>query len=173
MDEFVRFVRGERFTMQLSHKYWYDDYCGFLICIVTRMFLPCFTITLKPEMGKDFLPESWQESNEAPYTDELATAYVGYVSSNLLMRHTPGWNSAYSMISISVTGKSMLNNKSSSDDEIWLGGELVRRKSKGYGVQTTNVATNFSKFWDDEFEDRKTFTIENDSNSSIRIVWDP
>nr|GEW15145.1 hypothetical protein [Tanacetum cinerariifolium] len=153
MDEFVRFVRGEGFTMQLSHKYWYDDYCGFLICIVTRMFVPCFTIILKPEMGKDFVSESWQESNEAPKTDELATTYVGYVSSNLLMRHTPWWNSAYNMISISVTGKSILNDKSSSEDEIWLGGELVPRN----GVQITNVATDFSKFWDDEFEDRKTY----------------
>ncbi|GKC78640.1 hypothetical protein Tco_1129414 [Tanacetum coccineum] len=89
-------------------------------------------------------------------------------------RHTPHWNSAYNKIFISVTGKSMRTNNSMLEDEISFGAALVPRKSKDNAVRTEKFASDCSEYWDEEFEDRKTFTIQHDdSNSSIKIEWHP
>ncbi|PWA68768.1 toll/interleukin-1 receptor (TIR) domain-containing protein [Artemisia annua] len=138
--EFVdRFVRTcERFTMVLPHESWYDEFCGVLICIVTRMYDPLFTIILKPEIGNYFQSEVWE-----PEPDRFSQTYVGYVSFNLLKRHTPWWNSAwYNMISISVTG--VEKSKFRFDNKTRFGGALVPRKSKG-DVQTRKVAPDYSQ----------------------------
>ncbi|GKG30202.1 hypothetical protein Tco_0420100, partial [Tanacetum coccineum] len=75
--------------------------------------------------------------------------------------HTPHWNSAYNKIFISVTGKSMRTNN--------IGAALVPRKSKDNAVRTENFASDCSEYWDEEFEDRKTFTIQHDeSNMTIQ-----
>ncbi|GJW27188.1 hypothetical protein Tco_0040999 [Tanacetum coccineum] len=65
----------------------------------------------------------------------------------------------------------MRTNNSMVEDEISFGAALVPRKSKDHALRTEKVA---SEYWDEEFEDRKTFTIQHDdSNSSIKIVWHP
>ncbi|PWA55184.1 toll/interleukin-1 receptor (TIR) domain-containing protein [Artemisia annua] len=164
-----RFVRGERFTLQLPHKNWHDDFCGLKLCIVTAMHVPVFTIIVKPEMGKDFQSEVWQVSSEAPETCPYGKTYVGYVSFNLIKKHTPWWNSAYSMISISVTGEEKSPCVPDLGYDINYGCKLVPEKIQGDELQTRKVARNFSEFWDNE----KTFTIQHVSNSSIKIVWRP
>ncbi|CAI9263506.1 unnamed protein product [Lactuca saligna] len=49
--------------------------------------------------------------------------------------------------------------------------QLVLRKSKDDTHQTTKGTTNSSQVWDKEDHNRKTFEIQQDSKSSIKILW--
>lgn len=155
-------VRRERFTWQFPLNNLYDESCGFLICIDSWKSDPVFTIILRPEMVKDFRSDFCKPAGHHTYT------YTGYLSFNWLKRHTrvPWWNSAYNMISLSVTD----GNKGK---DISFEAALLPKESKGDPVQTTKMATYYSEFWDKEHENKKTFTIQQDSNFYINIQWRP
>ncbi|CAI9297052.1 unnamed protein product [Lactuca saligna] len=147
---------------------WCDDYCGFLMRIVTKGTEMCIDINMKQEPDQeDSRFEIWQESNEAPepeYDGALMT-HVGYVSFSSLRRNT-SLNSSYNIISFSL------------EDMDWISfaAELIPRKSKDHPLQTTNVATDSSEFWgeendDDDDDDDKAFKFQDDSKSCINILW--
>ncbi|CAI9297050.1 unnamed protein product [Lactuca saligna] len=166
-----RLFRGT-FTLLLPDD-WYNEYCGFLVCVVTQIYCPCINIVMKQEVYEEnSLFELLRESNEAvePIYDGTRT-FIGYVSFGSL-RHTTFPNSSYNMISFSlkVMDWNLLKNGN------YVGAELVPRKSKGDQLQTTKVATDSSEFLDEEkVYARKTFTIQvqHDSKSSINIIWRP
>ncbi|CAI9265829.1 unnamed protein product [Lactuca saligna] len=156
---------GRTFTLHLPDD-WYNEFCGFQICVVTRMLSPYIDIVIKQEVDEDSRSELCQEySDEAvePEYDE-ATTCVGYVSFGSL-RGTAFSNSSYARTSIFL--ECMYGNSSHS----YVGAKLVPRKSKGGEVKKTKVAIDFSEFWDKQHEDGNTFTIEHDSNSYINILW--
>ncbi|KAJ0861950.1 putative TIR domain, P-loop containing nucleoside triphosphate hydrolase [Helianthus annuus] len=146
-------VSRSRFVMQLPHN-WYNDFCGFLIHNVIDHQEPCVTIVIKQEIS----------AGECNYQNELfqdpppPPTYIGYVSFSSL-RHT--WlNSECNMISFYMGGKFEV--------------KLVPRQSKGdHQVETKDEALDCSEFWDEEREDRKTFTVQHESKSSINILWRP
>ncbi|XP_052622371.1 disease resistance protein RUN1 [Lactuca sativa] len=83
-----RLFRGRTFTPRLPDD-WYNDFCGFLICVVVnQMPYPDIDIVIKQEVDEDSLFELWQEPNEVikPEFDKCTT-YIGYVSFGSL-RHT-------------------------------------------------------------------------------------
>ncbi|XP_042753690.1 TMV resistance protein N isoform X2 [Lactuca sativa] len=165
-----RMFRVRTFTWCLPDG-WYNDFCGFLICVVTRMLVfPAINVVIKQEVDKDSPFELSQESNEAvePKYNASSTTYVGYISFGSL-RHTTFLYSSYTMISFSLDSM----HQSSSDAESYVGAQLVSRKSNGDQPQTTKVATDSSEFWNiEEFNDRiQTFTIQDDTKSSVKIKW--
>ncbi|KAL7588765.1 hypothetical protein Lser_V15G37385 [Lactuca serriola] len=151
-----RLFRGETFTLHLPHD-WYNDFSGFLICIVTHMKSPHADIIIKQEPDEDPPFELMQDSNEY----DGKTIFIGYVSFGSL-RHTSLLTSPYNIISFSFDR-----------GESYIGAELVPRVNKGDQVQTAKVGADCSEFWDNEDEDRSTFTLRHDSQSSIKILWQP
>ncbi|KAL7586432.1 hypothetical protein Lser_V15G37485 [Lactuca serriola] len=165
-----RMFRVRTFTWCLPDG-WYNDFCGFLICVVTRMLMfPAINVVIKQEVDKDSPFELSQESNEAvePKYNASSTTYVGYISF-VSLRHTTFLYSSYTMISFSLDSM----HQSSSDAESYVGAQLVSRKSNGDQPQTTKFATDSSEFWNiEEFNDRiQTFTIQDDTKSSVKIKW--
>ncbi|GJR31910.1 Toll/interleukin-1 receptor domain-containing protein [Tanacetum coccineum] len=154
------FKTGEIFPLQLPPN-WYDDSCGFFICVYSNDF-PCFTIILMPEMGKDCDFVDGRERYVELKPDTYSNTYVGYVSFKMLKRHTQAswWNSAYNITSFLIFV-----------ERATFGAKLVLRKSKGHAVLTAKAASDYSEFWDEQYGDRKTFTIQDDLNSSIKIVY--
>ncbi|KAJ0677684.1 hypothetical protein HanOQP8_Chr12g0439461 [Helianthus annuus] len=146
-------VSRSRFVLQLPHN-WYNDFCGFLIHNVIDYQEPCVTIVIKQEIS----------AGECNYQNELfqdpppPPTYIGYVSFSSL-RHT--WlNSECNMVSFYMGGKFEV--------------KLVPRQSIGdHQVETKDEALDCSEFWDEEREDRKTFTVQHESKSSINILWRP
>ncbi|KAL7590537.1 hypothetical protein Lser_V15G37575 [Lactuca serriola] len=67
-----RLFRGTTFTRRLPYD-WYKDFCGFVICIVTKARHPRINIIIRQEVDEDTLSAPWQGSSEAPADPE----YVG------------------------------------------------------------------------------------------------
>ncbi|CAI9296990.1 unnamed protein product [Lactuca saligna] len=171
-----RLYRGDTFTMRLPHVRMdphtmrirlphdgYNDFCGFLIRVVTSDMNADISIIIKQEPDEDPPFELWQDSKQAgepKYDGDLKT-YVGYVSFNSL-RRTTLLNLSYDSISFSIK-------------RYWtsFSAELVSRKGKDDLMQTRNVTADCSEFWDDEDDYRKTFRIQHVSKSSINILWRP
>ncbi|KAL7587288.1 hypothetical protein Lser_V15G37345 [Lactuca serriola] len=160
-----RLHRLKTFKLPLPHD-WRNDFCGFLICIITNTRHPIIKIIIKREADEDSRSELWQESNEALDSKYgKSVSLVGYVSFSSLSR-TGYLNSTYNMISFSIYGR----NWSGPEANSYVGAELVPRKSKGDDrVQTTD----WSEFWDKDHEHGNTFTIHRDAHSSIKILWQP
>nr|KAJ0192194.1 hypothetical protein LSAT_V11C800408830 [Lactuca sativa] len=152
------------FRLRLPND-WCDDYCGFLMRIVTKGTDMCIDINMKQAPDQeDSRFEIWHESNEAPepeYDGALMT-HVGNVSFSSLRRNT-SLNSSYNIISFSL------------EDMDWtsFAAELVPRQSKDHPLQTTKVATHSSEFWGEENDDddNKAFKFQDDSKSCINILW--
>ncbi|KAL4580886.1 hypothetical protein LXL04_017092 [Taraxacum kok-saghyz] len=136
----------------------------FKICIVTKnLFTRHINIVIKQETNEDHPSQLWQESHEEPDPKYDATRkHVGYVS----FRSLRLLNSPYNIISFSID---VMYFGEVYEGETYLGVELVPKKSKVDEVQPTYC----SEFWDKEIEDRATFTIQHDSQSSIKIIWHP
>ncbi|PWA61768.1 toll/interleukin-1 receptor (TIR) domain-containing protein [Artemisia annua] len=143
-----------RFILQLPQN-WYNDFCGFLIYCVIEYQEPFVTITIEQEVNESVCND---DQNEL-FVDRDSPTYIGYVSFSSLMHNT--WlNPQNSMISFFLGGKFEV--------------ELVPRKSKGgHQIQTIQGASDNLEFWDEEREDRKTFTIQRAWKSSIDILWCP
>ncbi|XP_076896317.1 disease resistance protein Roq1-like [Bidens hawaiensis] len=146
-------VSKSRFVLPLPRN-WHTDFCGFLIHNVMDYQEPYVTITIKQEADK----------SECNHQNELfphppPPTYIGYVSFSSLRRTT--WlNPECSMISFYMGGKFEV--------------KLVPRQSEGdLWVQTKNESSDCWDFWDDEREDRKTFTVQHNSKDSISILWRP
>ncbi|KAL7590221.1 hypothetical protein Lser_V15G37374 [Lactuca serriola] len=147
------------YNMSLPHD-WYNHFSGIL------MFVSCvgnfldINISIKQGLDENFQSQFWQESNRRHDTQSQETC-VGYVSFSSL-RHTGCLNSTYNTISFS------LNN------EYLYGGELRFRVvlvPKDDLMQTAEVKTDWSEFWDEEeVYKRKTFTFHHHPNSSIKIL---
>ncbi|XP_076914659.1 disease resistance protein Roq1-like [Bidens hawaiensis] len=148
-------VSGNAFMLQLPNN-WTNDFCGFLISIIRQVESPRITISIKREQ------DMHSENKVGHEALASGTAYLGYVSFSSL-RHISWLNSACSLISFSFC----------SDYKSLFGVELVPRKGKGGHDQTTKGVTDFSEFWDDKLENGKTFTIQHDLNSCIKIIWNP
>nr|KAJ0191383.1 hypothetical protein LSAT_V11C800410490 [Lactuca sativa] len=164
-----RLFRGTTFTRRLPYD-WYKDFCGFLICIVTKVRHQRINIIIRQEVDEDTLCAPWQGSREALADPEYVgrVSIVGYVSFSSL-RHTTLLNSSYNSISFSIDGE---QHRSGLAAKSYVGGQLVRRVSKGDEVKTTDCS---ELFWDKENEDgSNTFTIQpHDSKSSVEILWRP
>ncbi|KAK9060121.1 hypothetical protein SSX86_020825 [Deinandra increscens subsp. villosa] len=151
-------VSWSKFILKLPHN-WYNDYCGFLIQTVIDYQELLVTIKIKQEIDQD----EGNEENESLLADPFPPpTYIGYVSFSSLRQAT--WlNSECSMISFYLRDKFDV--------------KLVPRNSKGddHEIQTKNraVLSDCSEFWDEEREDRKTFSVQHDSKSSINILWRP
>lgn len=160
-----RLFRGT-FTLHLPDD-WYNEYCGFLVCVVTQIYRPCINIVVKQEVYEEnSLFELLWESNEAvePIYDGTRT-FIGYVSFGSL-RHTAFPNSSYNMISFSLEE----TYRNPDAVESYIGAALIPRKGKGDEVQTTDC----SGFWDKERTiHEKTFRIQHDSKSPLKIIWHP
>ncbi|KAL7587806.1 hypothetical protein Lser_V15G37339 [Lactuca serriola] len=171
-----RLYRGDTFTMRLPHVWmdphtmrirlphdWYNDFCGFLIRVVTSDMNADINIIIKQEPDEDPPFELWQDSKQAgePKSDGDLKTNVGYVSFNSL-RRTTLLNLSYDSISFSIK-------------RYWtsFAVELISRKGKDDLMQTRNVAADCSEFWDDEDDYRKPFRIQHVSKSSINILWRP
>ncbi|KAL7588033.1 hypothetical protein Lser_V15G37468 [Lactuca serriola] len=179
-----RFFRGKTFTKRHPHVKWdlytqhiqshddtfilhlpddwCNDFCGFLIRIVTQDLTMWMDISIKQDPDEeDSRFEIWQESNEVPepeYGGDVRT-HVGYVSFSSL-RQTTSLSPSYNIISFSIKG-------------YWtsFAAELVPRKSKDDPVQTRKFATDCSEFWDEANDASKEFMIQDNSKSSINIIW--
>ncbi|KAL7589431.1 hypothetical protein Lser_V15G37492 [Lactuca serriola] len=151
-----RLFRGTTLTLHLPDDLY--NFCGFLVCLVTKIKGPDINIIMKQEVDEDSVfGRIMHEPNEATEPEYEGTkTYVGYVSFGSL-RHTAFSNSSYNMISVSTYRES------------YVGAELVPRKSKGGEMQ----ATDTSEIWDDELDYRPPFTIKYDSKSFIDILWRP
>ncbi|KAL7589700.1 hypothetical protein Lser_V15G37388 [Lactuca serriola] len=147
------------YNMLLPHD-WYDHFSGILMFVKPDVIFEGFPdITIKLGVRKIFQSELGQESNETLEThyDQI---FVGYVSFSSL-RHARCLNSTYNMILFSC------------NEDFYGNGHrfrvvLVPRDDQ---VQTPKVPRDCSEFWDGEFDYRKTFIIQHDSNSSIKILW--
>ncbi|KAL7586430.1 hypothetical protein Lser_V15G37481 [Lactuca serriola] len=173
-----RFFRGKTFTMCVPHVKWVlndvdifrlrlpdnwcNDFCGFLIRVVTKGLFMRMDISIKQDPDQeDSWFEIWQESNDVPepeYDGDVWTQ-VGYVSFSSL-RLTTSLNPLYNIITFSIKGYWSL-----------FAAELVPRKSKDDQVQTIKDATDSSEFWDEKDDFNQTFMIQDNSKSSINIIW--
>ncbi|KAL7587754.1 hypothetical protein Lser_V15G37504 [Lactuca serriola] len=160
-------VRGKTFTLNLPDN-WYYDFCGFLVHIVTDIECPKVIIIITEEVDdEDSRFEALKESNEAIYPEYIngTTTSIGYVSFNSL-KHTTWSNSSYNMISFSLEE----TYRNPDAVESYIGAALIPRKGKGDEVQTTDC----SGFWDKERTiHEKTFRIQHDSKSPLKIIWHP
>ncbi|KAL8241750.1 hypothetical protein R6Q59_012052 [Mikania micrantha] len=149
-------VSGSKFILQLPQD-WHNKYSGFLIRTVIDYQEPCVTISIKQEIDDD--GECNYRNESFPHPPPPPT-YIGYVSFSSLRQAT--WlNSECSKISFYTQGMFEI--------------KLVEWKSEGdHQLQTNNdEASDCYEFWDEEHEDRKTFTVQHDSKSSINILWRP
>ncbi|CAH1431624.1 unnamed protein product [Lactuca virosa] len=160
-------VRGKTFTLNLPDN-WYNDFCGFLVHIVTDIECPKVTIIIMEKVDdEDSRFEALKESNEAMDPEYIngTTTSIGYVSFNSL-KHTTWSNSSYNMISFSLEE----TYRNPDAVESYIGAALIPRKGKGDEVQTTDC----SGFWDKERTiHEKTFRIQHDSKSPVKIIWHP
>ncbi|KAL7589852.1 hypothetical protein Lser_V15G37395 [Lactuca serriola] len=153
---FVPWLNWEKkFTMRLPHD-WYDYFCGILMFVKSEEHDVCVNITIKQGIDEDFHSLFGQESNETEISF-YGTVCVGYVSFSSLKK-TECLNSTYNMLSFSVHCKDK-------EDERRFRAVLVPRKNRDDLMQTTDN----SEFWDDG----KTFRVQHDSESSIKILWTP
>ncbi|KAL4592895.1 hypothetical protein LXL04_005902 [Taraxacum kok-saghyz] len=160
-----RLFRGNTFRLHLPDD-WYNDFCGFLICIVTNINILCFKISMKQEGPPFDLSHESHEAMEPIYHGK--TTCIGYASFSSL-KHTKLLTSSYNIILVTV--KSMFI-ESFDDKTTYCGIELIPRKSKIDKVQTTNC----SEFWDKKLQDARfnAFTIQQyDLDSSVEISWKP
>ncbi|KAJ0896120.1 putative TIR domain, P-loop containing nucleoside triphosphate hydrolase [Helianthus annuus] len=139
-------------TFQLPHN-WCSDFSGFLLflrednCNYAKL-----SIVIKQEISADHSEEF--DKDWAQYDYER----VGYVPFSSL-RHIPWFNPTYE------------ENISFQTDYGGLNIELVPCKIKRGDLSEPPI--DYSECWDEEYEDRKTFKITYDSNSSeIQISWD-
>ncbi|XP_076889842.1 disease resistance protein RML1B-like [Bidens hawaiensis] len=152
-------IGGSRFILHLPCN-WYKDFCGFLIYCVIEYIEPLVMIVVKEELDSivDCYYQNKSLDRHTPtYIDRGAPTYVGYVSFGSLS-NISRLNPACNMISFS----SMIKN-AMFDVEL-----VPRLKSKGANDQAKSA-----KLWDEEREDRKTFTIERYLESAIKILWCP
>ncbi|KAL4570652.1 hypothetical protein LXL04_026311 [Taraxacum kok-saghyz] len=160
------FSRGDTFRLHLPDG-WYNDYCGFLICIVTDVCYPVVKINIGKEDPPFDLSHEPDEAVEPEYGEKMTC--IGYISFNSL-RHTTLLTSSYNVISVTLTD--FMNN--SKVESMYTGIELVPRKST---IEEVQHATNCSEFWDKRFQDlelRTFVTRKCDSlKSSIEIFWKP
>ncbi|XP_042752959.2 disease resistance protein Roq1 isoform X2 [Lactuca sativa] len=152
------------YNMLLPHN-WYNHFSGILMFAKCNNRYQRFNINIKQGVDEDFQSEFWQESNQT-LESSFHDTYVGYVSFSSL-RRTGYLNSTYNMISFSM-GDSLLLDRAQNRFRA-----RVVLIPKDDPMQTAAVATNCSEFWDKEVNDRKTFTLQHDSNSSIKISWFP
>nr|XP_043629636.1 disease resistance protein Roq1-like isoform X2 [Erigeron canadensis] len=138
---------------------WCNDFSGFLIHCVIEHQEPNVTIIIEQEVVQ-LDKEEGNHQNESSVSRHPPT-YIGYISFTSL-RHTTWWNPAFSVISFSLGGTKF---------EV----ELVPKTGKGshYVETTEDTTSDCSEFWDGEREDRKTFTIQHDSKTSINLLWCP
>ncbi|MFS7959134.1 putative leucine-rich repeat domain superfamily [Helianthus anomalus] len=175
-------------TLQLPHN-WYSDFSGFSLSLCAPDFYSIsdtYRIVIKREMSTDHPEEFGEDHSEkfnndlGPYGSEsVATDYshesdedseqciyerVGYVPFSSL-RHIPWFNPTYTQnISFQITDKYVYTKKRG------LNVELVRSKSKIGDLNEHPI--DYSECWDEEFEDKKTFEITYDSQSSeTQISW--
>ncbi|KAL7587241.1 hypothetical protein Lser_V15G37379 [Lactuca serriola] len=149
------------YNMLLPHE-WYNHFSGILMFFKpNEKFDGIPGITIKLGVEKDFQSELSQESNETALETRNPDTYVGYVSFSSL-RHTGCLNSTYNFISFSC------------NEDLYSYGHRFRAAliSKDDPMQTTKVQTDSSEFWDHKF-DCRTFMVKHDSNSSIKILWEP
>ncbi|KAJ0545017.1 putative leucine-rich repeat domain superfamily [Helianthus annuus] len=139
-------------TLQLPSN-WYSDFSGLLLFLRDDDeygFSHC--IGIKQETSTYDYSEESDEDRE-PWDYEK----VGYVPFNSL-RHIPWLNPTYAKNILFQTDKGGLNV------------ELFRSKNKIVDLNENPIDN--SECWDEEYEDRKTFEIMYDSQSSnIRILW--
>ena len=163
-----RLVSGRTFTMCLPDN-WYNDFCGYLICVVTKSALWKIDIVIKQGVDEEDSLFEFSFGSTAVVEPEIVDkkrTYVGYVSFGSL-RHTACSNSSYTRTSISLDCNRVVL-------DYYCGVELVPRKSKGDEVQTTKVTADYSEFWDHDRDGRPpTFRMNYDSKSSIKILWRP
>ncbi|KAL7587243.1 hypothetical protein Lser_V15G37377 [Lactuca serriola] len=147
------------YNMLLPHD-WYNHFSGILMFFQNKRFNgnPHITINL----GVHDIFQS--ESNETLEAHSEETTYVGYVSFSSLSRNITCLKSTYNFISFSSEDGSMYA------DSCRFRVVLI---PKGDPMQTTKVTIDSSEFWDKKDINGKTFTIEHDSNSSIKILWRP
>ncbi|XP_076952371.1 TMV resistance protein N-like [Bidens hawaiensis] len=144
--------------LQLPHN-WYSDFSGFLLCADDCMDRGC-SIVIKHEM----LPTDSQPIDD--YIEEFDKnhesyeyGYVAYVPFGSL-KHTSWWDPTFTHTTFQIDGLS--NPKV----------RLVPMKwtKSGDSRQKQNAPT-IDEFWDEEYEDRKTFEIKDDpKSSSIQLV---
>ncbi|KAL7588118.1 hypothetical protein Lser_V15G37380 [Lactuca serriola] len=152
------------FTMPLPHG-WYINYCGILMFVNCNKRDLAADIIIKQGAEKDFQAvhsEFGKESNKTLET-HYGHIFVGYVSFSSL-RHTGCLNSTYNIISFSLDKGHLYG------DEYRFRTALVPKDDP---MQTTKVTPDSSEFWDDEVDYRKTFRIQHDSKSSVKIIWTP
>ncbi|CAI9297011.1 unnamed protein product [Lactuca saligna] len=153
----------KNYNMSLPHD-WYNHFSGILMFFQSnKNFDSDPNIAIKVGVHENFQCELGQKSNETLKTHNPDT-YVGYVSFSSL-RHTGCLNSIYKIISFSLDPEGLYG------DGYKFRAVLVPKDDT---VQTTKVATDSSEFWDEEeLYERKTFTIQHDSNSSVEFLWHP
>ncbi|KAK1415887.1 hypothetical protein QVD17_31675 [Tagetes erecta] len=133
-------------TLQLP-KNWYSEFSGFIIHCNEYVWRESERVIIKGEMSMD-------DHHDAEVFDEnWEFGEVGYAPFASL-RHTSWWNCNYTNLSFQFLAMGQ-------DPKV----QLVRRKSK--------VGDSTRDFWDEEYEDCKTFKIiDDDSNpSKLKIVW--
>ncbi|MFS7959140.1 putative leucine-rich repeat domain superfamily [Helianthus anomalus] len=142
-------------TLQLPHN-WYSDFSGFLLSLRARY--GTYRIVIKQEISTDHPEKSGEDWERYDYER------VGYVPFSSL-RHIPWFNPTYTQnISFQITDKYDYTKKTG------VNVELVRSKSKIGDLSEPPI--DYSECWDEEYEERKTFEIIYDSNSSeIQISW--
>ncbi|XP_023764577.2 TMV resistance protein N, partial [Lactuca sativa] len=153
----------KNYNMSLPHD-WYNHFSGILMFFQSnKNFYSDPNIAIKVGVHENFQCELGQKSNETLKTHNPDT-YVGYVSFSSL-RHTGCLNSIYKIISFSLDPEGLYG------DGYMFRAVLVPKDDT---VQTTKVTTDSSEFWDEEeLYERKTFTIQHDSNSSVEFLWHP
>ncbi|CAI9265231.1 unnamed protein product [Lactuca saligna] len=166
----VRFFRTSIQTSIHLPDDWYNDFCGFLICVDTDMKYPIVNIIIKHDLnaqaGEQLINKALDNSIKS-FTEDIETLLsIGYVSFSSLM-HTTLSTTSYNAISFSI------QNKYCNLLEARVVIELIPRKRKGDQLLKTKVTTDRSEFWDEDDDVRKTFRIQHDSSSSIKIVWHP
>ncbi|XP_023757830.1 TMV resistance protein N [Lactuca sativa] len=139
---------------------WYSRFSGILMYVEPDVrFEGIPDITIKLGVRNIFQSELGQEYNETLEThcDQI---FVGYVSFSSL-RRTGCLNSTYNIILFSCN--------------VGFYGDGHRFRvvfvSKDDPMQTPKFPTDSSECWDGESDYRKTFIIQQDSNSSIKILW--
>ncbi|KAL4554908.1 hypothetical protein LXL04_037517 [Taraxacum kok-saghyz] len=157
--------RANTFTLHLLPD-WYQKNSGFLIYIVTDIKNPDVNIIFKNH-ANDYHPRLDIDVEPELDNDESRTA-VGYVAFNKLGGSALS-TSSYNSITFSIEDRSSSLNYGG---ESYLGAALISRRAND-PVQETNVQTDCSEFGDEELQNGNAFTIQHDSEPSIKIHWFP
>ncbi|KVI05556.1 Leucine-rich repeat-containing protein, partial [Cynara cardunculus var. scolymus] len=155
------FARGT-FLLQLTWN-WYNEFCGFLIYIGRSNWYGEEVIVIKDVLGMENGDGVLEVSNKPDHHDDdedgmTAAKGMCYISFGSL-RNTSWWNSTHTTLSFSLQTESNFKV------------ELVRGRNQG-DDSILKDTTYLSNFWDEEFQNQKTFEIISDSKSSIQILWD-